>query len=93
MEKTNAEKIQELKALRAELLAYKEQQDGESGDGATDHSAVIATMRRAYSVDFDETRDSTQTISETRQQLASQYEEESVENQSQEKAHTLTLRR
>lgn len=46
MEKTTAEKIQELKMLRAELLAATEQQDGESGD----NNAAIDAMRKYYAI-------------------------------------------
>lgn len=46
MKKTTAEKIQELKMLRAELLAATEQQDGESGD----NNAAIDAMRKYYAI-------------------------------------------
>ena len=89
MEKTTAEKIQELKTLRAELLAAAEQQDGESGD----NNAAIAAMRKYYASNYlcEDNNDSS--LSQTKEELVAQYEEPALDEQEHGKTLTLTRRR
>ena len=89
MEKTTAEKIQELKTLRAELLAAAEQQDGESGD----NNAAIAAMRKYYAANYPCENDNDSSLSQTKEEIAAQYEEYVSDEQEQGKTLTLTRRR
>lgn len=89
MEKTTAEKIQELKMLRAELLASAEQQDGESGD----NNAAIAAMRKYYATNYLCENSDDSSLSQAREELTSQYSESASDEQEQGKTLTLTRRR
>lgn len=54
-ERSREDRIRELKAMRAELMAIKEQM--ESGDGDDEAASVsLASIRKNYAEEFDETQ-------------------------------------
>ena len=70
MAKTTAEKIQELKMLRAELLAANEQQDGESGD----NNVAEVAMRKDYVANYFCENSDDSSLSKAREELTFQYD-------------------
>lgn len=89
MAKTTAEKIQELKMLRAELLAANEQQDGESGD----NNVAEVAMRKDYAANYFCENSDDSSLSKAREELTFQCDESSSNEQEQGKTLTLTRRR
>ena len=92
MEKTREEKIKELTALRAELLYLKEQQDGESGDNAS-NVAQLTNARKEYYED-QMNNNSSDELDNAKKELYAQYDDQ---DQSEERNDgpklTLTRRR
>ncbi len=91
---TRQKRIEELKALRAELMAYKEETEGESGESSASNSNMAA-MRKMYVGDADATCEYDSDASkyeDVRQELYSQQNQETEEN-SEAKQMTLTRRR
>lgn len=92
-EKSREDRIRELKAMRAELMAIKEQM--ESGDGDDEAaSASLASIRKNYAKEFDETRQQGETLDDAKREVYSQYEsEEQTNNEEQGKKLVRGLRR
>lgn len=92
-ERTGEEKIRKLKAMRAELMAVKEQM--ESGDGDSEAAnASLAAIRQKYSADSDEYRTQGTTMDEAKREVCSQYEgEEQTHEEEQGKKLIRGLRR
>lgn len=92
-EKSREDRIRELKAMRAELMAIKEQM--ESGDGDDEAaSASLASIRKNYAEEFDETRQQGETLDDAKREVYSQYEsEEQTNNEEQGKKLVRGLRR
>lgn len=89
---TRQKRIEELKALRAELMAYKEEIEGESGEGSASNSNMVA-MRKMYVGDATREYDSDASkYEDVRQELYSQQDQE-IEENSEAKQMTLTRRR
>ncbi len=92
-EKSREDQIRKLKAMRAELMAIKEQMD--SGDGDDEAaSASLASIRKNYAEEFDETRQQGETLDDAKREVYSQYEsEEQTNNEEQGKKLVRGLRR
>lgn len=57
---TRQKRIEALKALRAELMAYKEASEGEAGEGSSDNNAAMNSLRKDYIRDFEQETENTQ---------------------------------
>lgn len=92
-EMTREERIRELKAMRAELMAIKEKM--ESGDGDSEAAnASLAAIRQNYSTDSDEYRTQGTTMDDAKREVYSQYEgEEQTHEEEQGKKLVRELRR
>lgn len=92
-ERTREERIRELKAMRAELMAIKEQM--ESGDGDSEAAnASLAAIRQNYSADSDEYRTQGSTMDDAKREVYSQYKgEEQTHEEEQGKKLVRGLRR
>lgn len=87
------QKINELKALRAELLAIKEaQEEGESGEGNAKNDA-LKSLRKEYTSELELNTQEKEGIDSVRQDIYKQYEKESEDNISDSQQKVLTRRR
>ncbi len=85
-------RIEELKALRAELMAYKESSEGEDGENAASNVKMMS-LRKEYASEYQDVQKSDDLkYEDIRQELYSQQEEQ-VEENNEEKQLTLTRRR
>lgn len=57
---TRQKRIEELKALRAELMDYKESSEGEAGAGSSDSNASMNSSRKDYTRAFEQEMENTQ---------------------------------
>ena len=96
-EKTSEEKIKELKAIRAELMAIKEYSESDEGEGNnSDRNTNIVSIRREYLDDSSKsTEKNSSPIEDARSDLYAQYEdtEEYESKNSEGKSMTLNRRR
>lgn len=91
--RTREERIRELKAMRAELMAIKEQLESEDGDSEA-ANASLASIRKNYSSDLDEAMSQGTTLDDAKREIYSQYEgEEPSRDEDQGKQLTRGLRR
>lgn len=92
-ERTREERIRELKAMRAELMAIKEQM--ESGDGDSEAAnASLAAIRQNYSSETGELESQGFSMEEAKREVYSQYEgEEQTHEDEQGKNLVRGLRR
>lgn len=89
---TRQKRIEELKALRAELMAYKESSEGEDGESVASNKKM-ASLRKEYAGEYQDIQKSdTSKYENVRQELYSQ-QEEHIEEKNEEKQLTLTRRR
>lgn len=83
-EKSREDRIRELKAMRAELMAIKEQM--ESGDGDDEAASASLASIKNYAEEVDETRQQGETLDDAKREVYSQYEsKEQTNNEKQEK--------
>lgn len=84
-------KINELKALRAELLAYKEaQEESEEGNAS---SETIANLRRTYTAEMDADGQDSNEIDSIQQAVYEQYGQDSGDDYVDLQQKSLTRRR
>lgn len=89
---TRQKRIEELKALRAELMAYKESAEGEDGESVASNVKMTA-LRKEYVSEYQDIQKSDSSkYEDIRQELYSQ-QEEYVEENNEEKQLTLSRRR
>ena len=89
---TRQKRIEELKALRAELMAYKESSESEDGESVSSNEKT-ASMRKEYVGEYQNGQKSDDSkYKDIRQDLYSQ-QEEHVEENNEEKQLTLARRR
>lgn len=91
---TRQKRIEELKALRAELMAYKEASEGESGEGeGTASNTDMMSLRKGYFDDYqDEHRTDGSKYEDMKKELYSQQDKSEGENV-EPKQLTLSRRR
>ena len=87
------QKINEFKALRAELLAYRESQEGSGSEEGNAGSEAIANLRRTYMAEVDENRQGNNEIDSVRQEVYEQYGQESGDDYTDSQQKSLTRRR
>ena len=89
---TRQKRIEELKALRAVLMAYKESSEAEDGESVASNEKM-ASLRKEYASEYQDIQKSdTSKYEDVRQELYSQ-QEEHVEEKNEDKQLTLTRRR
>lgn len=77
MEKSREEKINELKALRAELLALKDQEDGESSS----NPQSISSLRKSFENQYNNDAQNPSDLNSARSEMESQYSGTSYEDE------------
>lgn len=87
-EYTREERIRELKALRAELMAAKEKMESGESDGESSN-ASIASIRKDYMNSVDEHQSSSISRDFAKEELYSQYSDEQQEDNKEEQGKTL----
>lgn len=87
------QKINEFKALRAELLAYKESQEESGSDEGNTSSEAIANLRSAYTAEMDAYSQDSNKIDTLRQEVYEQYEQDSGDDYVNSQQKSLTRRR
>lgn len=89
---TRQKRIEELKALRAELMAYKESSEGEDGESVASN-VKMTSLRKEYASEYRDIQKSDDSkYEDIRQEIYSQ-QEEHVEVNNEEKKLNLTRRR
>ena len=87
-ERTREDRIRELKALRAELMAAKEKMESGESDGESSN-ASIASIRKDYMNSVDEHQGSLISRDSAKEELYSQYSDEQQEDNKEEQGKTL----
>lgn len=87
-ERTREDRIRELKALRAELMAAKEKMESGESDGESSN-ASIASLRKDYMNSVDEQQSSSILRDSAKEELYSQYSDEQQEDNKEEQGKTL----
>ncbi len=87
-ERTREDRIRELKALRAELMAAKEKMDSGESDGEASN-ASIASIRKDYTESMEDQYSSAMSQDSAREELYSQYNDEQQEDSKEEQGKTL----
>lgn len=87
-ESTRKDRICELKALRAELMAAKEKMDSGESDGEASN-ASITSVRSAYIESMEEQQSSSMSRDSAREELYSQYSDEQQEDNKEKQGKTL----
>jgi len=86
-------RIRELKSMRAELMALKEQIESDEGS-SEETAAAFASIRKNYSTNFEEINSQKTTINDAKCEVYSQYEgEEQTHEEGQVKKLVRGLRR
>ena len=87
-ERTREDRIRELKALRAELMAAKEKMESGESDGESSN-ASIASLRKDYMNSVDEQQSSSISRDSAKEELYSQYSDEQQEDNKEEQGKAL----
>lgn len=87
------QRINELKALRTELLAYKDSQEESGSEEGNASSEAIANLRRAYTAEMDTDSQECNEIDSIRQEVYEQYGQDSGEGYANSQQKILIRRR
>lgn len=91
---TRQKRIEELKALRAELMAYKEasEAEGSEGEGTASNSEMMSLKKNLINDYQDEQRSNSTQYDDVKKALYSQHDEPEQQN-AETKSLTLSRRR
>ena len=93
LEKTREEQIRELKAMRAELMAIKEQIESDEGNSEAT-SETLAALKKQYMLDVDDIKSQGVVADDAKHEIYSQYQdEEQVYDDGQAKRFVREIRR
>jgi hypothetical protein len=93
LEKTREEQIRELKAMRAELMAIKEQIESDEGNSEAT-SETLAALKKQYMLDVDDIKSQGVVADDAKHEIYSQYQdEEQVYDDGQAKRFVRDIRR
>lgn len=87
-ERTREDRIRELKALRAELMAAKEKMESGESDGEASN-ASIASIRKDYTSAMNEQQNDVISEDSAKEEMYSQYSDAHQEDNTEEQGKTL----
>lgn len=85
--------IEELKALRAELLSKQNEGESSNSSESSSHNEAMASMRKAYLTEYSNHQTASRSLSETRSEVYSQYQNASEHQEGEEQQQENALKR